>query len=602
MRARRPASSYSVRVWIAPLGEGLKIRIFSIASFGVVVAISLGGCGGGGGSQSALPVPVRATTAPVAPPSATTVRFSITFPAQSSQSSQSSRHGRGRQYVSPGILSLGIAINGGAPTYINAPTNAPNTPTTVTESVPAPPGNDTFFITEYDQAGGGGDLLGKVTQTSNVIVDTANTINITVNGELASFLIQSATTPFIEGSLAAGFTLVGDAPQTFMAVPQDAKGYTIVSPGLVPTVTTISSATQTAIAATQPPAGADTFTLEAPAPTGFITITASGPQLNAAGTAETGTTISTTFKVDALAAFYIADYLVQQVKVFDENGTPLALPSGSFGGVLNPMGLAEIPPSATDPAGSIVLTETSNFISPSLPTVVSFDEAGNAQSLPTAAFPGVSQPLFLGYGAGQLFVPNYNTESLTIYTPTGTQMPTAKGSFPGLLNPVAALYDPDNNDVYVTDFGADSITQYSAAGATIATATTGSHPQGIAYDSVAKNLYVAYGGSDGGVLNLANTPASAQAPVDAGIDEFTPALVSVANGTGDFSNTSANTFFTGIAFDPYTKQFYVGDSGMSKIDAFSEAGAAVTLPTGAFDTIAATGTVPSEPQQILFVP
>jgi DNA-binding beta-propeller fold protein YncE len=544
---------------------------------------------------------------------ATTVQFSITFPAQSAPTSTSSMRrrafvrarnasvGRGRDYVSPGILSLGITINGGTPTYVNAPTDSPNTPTTITETVPAPVGTDTFFITEYDQTNGGGDLLGKVTQTSNVIEGIANVINITVNGELASILIQPSTTPFIEGNLTAGYTLVGDGPQTFMAVPLDAKGYTIVSPGLVPSIA-ISSATPASIAVTQTQTSGNTFTLQAPAPTAFVTITASGNALSADGTTDSGATVTSTIKVDALGAFYIADYFVQQVKVFDENGTPLPLPSTSFAGVLNPMGLAEVPPSSTDPTGSIILTETSNFPNPALPDVVAFDEAGNAQPLPSTAFPNVSQPVFLSYGAGQLFLPDFNSETVTIYNTTGTQMTTATGSFPGLLNPVAALYDPDNGDVYVTNFGADSITQFSATGTMIATATTGSHPQGIAYDSVAKNIYVAYGGSDGGVLNAANTPASVTAPTNSGIDEFTPALASVTIGTGDFSNTSANTFFTGIAFDPYTKQFYVGDSGMSKIDAFSEAGAAVTLPTGAFDTINATGTVASDPQQILFVP
>jgi hypothetical protein len=559
----------------------------------------LSGCGGGGGAMRGL-VPTPSTAAPVVPQAATTVEFSITFPAQNAASSIA-RRARGRDYVSPGILSLGISINGASPTYINSPTNSPNTPTTVTESVVATPGTDTFFITEYDQNNGGGDLLGKVTQTSNVIAGIANVINITVNGQLASIMIQPSTTPFIEGSLSAGYTLVGDGPQTFMAVPLDAKGYTIVAPGLVPSIA-ITSATPGSIAVTQTSTSGNTFTLAAPAPTAFVTITASGPSLNAAGTANSGSTVSTTFKVDALAAFYIADYFVQQVKVFDENGTPLPLPTSAFAGVINPMGLTEVPPSASNPTGSIILTETSNFPSPALPTVVAFDEAGNAQTLPTGAFPNTSQPAFLSYGAGQLFVPDFNTATVTIYSPTGAQTTTATGSFPGLLNPVAALYDPDNGDLYVTNFGADSITQYSATGAKMATATTGSHPQGIAYDSVAKNIYVAYGGSDGGVLNAANTPASVTAPTNSGIDEFTPALASVTIGTGDFSNTSANTFFTGIAFDPYTKQFYVGDSGMSKIDAFTEAGAAVTLPTGAFDTINASGVVASDPQQILFVP
>ena len=194
-------------------------------------------------------------------------------------------------------------------------------------------------------------------------------------------------------------------------------------------------------------------------------------------------------------------------------------------------------------------------------------------------------------------MPSYENSTFSIFDTSGNTVATPAGSFAGLTLPAAAVYDPDNGDIYVTNLGNNTIQSFDANGALIATATTGSKPMGIAYDPVAKNLYVAFAGTLGGALNAPGV----ETPTVGGIDEFTPALTAVTN-TGGFVVASTMSYFTGIAFDPYTKFVYAADAGMSQIDAYSEAGAAQTLPTGAFGTISASNSPPSEPQAILFVP
>jgi DNA-binding beta-propeller fold protein YncE len=557
------------------------LRFRALVRFAAVAALlaSAAGCGGGSSGVSgarAIP-PVPSAPPGTVTPQSTEVTFSVTFPARA-QASAARRH---RAYVSPSIASLSIVIDGAAPIYVNAPAPPATTPQTITTTVPAPPGTDTFAIEEFDKVNGAGNELGEVSMMSAVIEGQDNIIDLTVNGELAKIAIEAVPSPFLEGTLAAGYTLVGYQPETFMAVPEDADDNTIVAPGNIPGIT-VSSATPASIVESST-AATNTFTLQAPAPTAFVAITASGTNLE-------GATVKTSFNVDALAAFYVADYTVQEIRAFDENGTPLTLPATAFPALTNPVGLAFVPGGN----GSIVVTETSNYAQP---LVADYDLNGNAIALSSGAFSGLDQPLFAGYGAGRLYVPNYENSTFSIFDTSGNGIATATGSFSGLTLPAAALYDPDNGDIYITNLGNNTIESFTATGTLIATATTGSKPMAIAYDSVAKNLYVAFAGTLGGALNA----PSVEAPTPGGIDEFTPALAAVTN-TGGFVVASTESYFTGMAFDPYTKYVYAADAGMSKIDAYSEAGAAETLATGAFGTISASNSPPSEPQAILFVP
>jgi DNA-binding beta-propeller fold protein YncE len=546
------------------------------------VAAAFAGCGGGTGSRGISPIPVPSGTSGGITP--TSVSFKITFPAASASSSARRRP----NYISPSIKSLTIAINGGTPIVINAPVLT-GTPQTVTETVPANPGNDTFAIEEYDRAAGAGNELGKVSMMGTVVAGQDNTFDITVNGELAKIAIEAVASPFLEGTLAAGYTLVGYQPETFMAVPEDADGNTIVAPGLIPGIT-VASATQASMEVAQT-ANGNAFTLQAPIPTAFIAITATGTNLE-------GGTVTTSFNADSLAALYVADYLDQKMRVFDENGTPLVLPSTAFTNLINPMGIAFNPAGN----GSLIVTETSDY---EAPIIVSYDLSGNPIAFPSSAFAGIDQPLFASYGAGNYYVPNFYNSTISVFTTSGASVSEPTGAFPAatpcaspaVCEPVASLYDPHNNEVYVTNEGNDTINAYSATGTFIASAATGSAPEGIAFDPNNDDLYVGFAGTLGGALNA----PSVAAPTPGGIDEFTEALATVTN-TGGFVNASTESYFTGMAVDPYDKIVYAADAGMSKIDAFSETGATDTLATGAFSTISSSNAPASEPQAIQFVP
>lgn len=301
--------------------------------------------------------------------------------------------------------------------------------------------------------------------------------------------------------------------------------------------------------------------------------------------------MSPPFNASALAAFYIADFTVQRIRVFDENGTPLVLPSAAFARVSNPEGLAYVP----GVPGMVVVSETAN---PGYPNVVAFDAFGNPEPLPPNAFAGLSRPLFLAYatigGSGRYFVPDYFTNSLAVFDARGSNVRLGSGSFAQMINPVAALYDPHDSEVYVTNGGA-----------------TRSRPIRRAARSreARRSAVIRWAPSSTQTTTRSTWPtagrsaprSTARAPQLAGVTQFseTPAAVS---RPGAFANASASALFTGIAFDPFTKRIYVADAGDSKIDAFTEAGVPVALPAGAFGTISSMTNPKADPMAILFVP
>lgn len=329
----------------------------------------------------------------------------MTFPAQATTGSAARRPA----YISKSIASLSFSINGGAPTILNAP-RPTGSPQTVTSTVDAPPGTDTFAIAEYDSTDGVGNLLGRTIQTRSIVAGTINNIGFTLDGQLAKIAIQSVPDPFVEGSIASGITLVGAAPHAFVAIPQDADGNTIVMPGAVPKIAVASANASAIVAAT---GDGNTFTLAAPAPTGPIAISVSATDLD-------GKTVSAApLQTRALGAFYIADFTVQLIRAFDENGTPLALAPTAFANVTNPEGLAYIPGSP----GTIVVTESAN---PGAPYVVAYDLAGTRDRYRRARSPGSrdrsSSPTrrapMRGSSSFQITLPTHYRSSMRTATPS----------------------------------------------------------------------------------------------------------------------------------------------------------------------------------------
>jgi hypothetical protein len=455
-------------------------------------------------------------------------------------------------------------------------------PQSVTYALPIAPGNHTLSIAEYDASSA---LLGRATQPITIVPAIQNSIAFTLDGNLAKIAIVPTSDPFLEGSLAAGFTLVGDRAQTFTAIPEDADGNRIIAPGAIPPITTKSA--NAAIVDTD--LGNDTFTLYAPAPTAFETITASGTSL-------TGTAVTTTFQADALAAIYVANFTPQTLGVYDENGTALPLAPTSFASLQNPGGIAYVPAATPGAAGSLYITQTADS---SVPSVVKYDTAGNSLSLASTAFSGTAEPLFAGYGlfgsTPAIAIPNENSNSIGIYDLSGNAMTPTSGSFSKLDVPVQVLYDAHDANYYATNLGSATINQYSSTGAPITTGVSaGNATMGEALDTNTNEIYCVFQASalPGETIDGRSVTVGAQLAM---VEAFTEALAPVTLSSTAFVPPTTTAFYAAIAFDPYLKEFFITDAGDNTMVAFTESGTSVTLPTGAFANL-------SDPLGIAIVP
>ena len=150
-------------------------------------------------------------------------RASVTFSMKWSSSQSTAL--RKPQYVSASARSVSVAVNGGAPQYLNAPA------TTLT--VDAEIGSDTFSFVTYDEQNGQGNALGRASVTKTIVAGTANTVSATLNGVVASLGISLAN-----ASPNAGVP----ATSAVNVVAKDADGNAIVGSGDYSTPITLSIA------------------------------------------------------------------------------------------------------------------------------------------------------------------------------------------------------------------------------------------------------------------------------------------------------------------------------------------------------------------------
>jgi hypothetical protein len=556
------------------LGNSIRTKRTALAAALLLSTLSTVACSGAGNAPLAIPAP-RSSAGNGASTPATTLRF--VWPAHPAPTTIRRR----RAYVSPSIASLTIAIDSGAVTTETAPTPT-GSPLTVTYAFSIAPGNHSLSIAEYDATN---NLLGRATQPITIVGGVSNQIAFTLDGNLAQIAIVPTSDPFLEGSLASGFTLVGDRAQTFSAIPEDADGNRIITPGTIPPIATSSA--NSAIVDTD--LGNDTFTLYAPAPTAFQTITASGTSL-------TGTAVTTSFQADALAAIYVANFTPQTIGVYDETGTAIPIAGTSFAGLQNPGGIAYVPATVPGNAGSLYITQTAD--SSTVP-VVKFDTAGNPQTLASTAFPGTAEPLFAGYGlfgsTPAIAIPNENSSSIGIYDLSGNPMTPATGSFSKLDVPVQVLYDAHDADYYATNLGSATINQYSSTGTPIVTGVNaGNATMGETLDTDNDEIYCVFQDQalPGETIGGKEVTVGSQLAM---VEAFTEALSPVSLSSTAFVPPTTTAFYAAIAFDPNLKEFFITDAGDNTMVAFTESGTSVTLPSGAFGNL-------SDPMGIAIVP
>jgi phospholipase C len=132
-------------------------------------------------------------------------------------------------YVSPSTESIAIAVDGGTPSVSNLTPSSPNcvpatenTPLTCTLAVLAPPGNDTFAATTYDQPNGAGNALAQATSQATIDGANVNDLTMTLTGVVASMRLTLADpSPPAQQQAVIGLTVTA----------LDADGNAITGPG-----------------------------------------------------------------------------------------------------------------------------------------------------------------------------------------------------------------------------------------------------------------------------------------------------------------------------------------------------------------------------------
>jgi len=178
----------------------------------VAIAALLAGCGGGGSMPGVVTRPLAQATVQPSPkaPQDVSVSFTIVVPTASGAHAR-----RVPNYVSASTQSASIAVGSATPTTVNCTTTCSGT-------VSAPVGSDTFTVNLYDATNGGGSLLSTGTLTQTIVASTANSVNVTFNGVVASLAVAIANvvSPGTAGSVGVTVNAL------------DADGNTIVGPGV----------------------------------------------------------------------------------------------------------------------------------------------------------------------------------------------------------------------------------------------------------------------------------------------------------------------------------------------------------------------------------
>ena len=393
----------------------LRGAAFALVAVSALFAVT--SCGGGGSSGSpGVPLPK--------PGGASTTSMSVVIHWPAAAASASSR--RHPSYVSPSTKSVSIVVNGSSTTVANNPAFTGMPASTSVVNVNAPVGPDTFLVTSFDQLSAAGNILGQVSVPFTVVLDVANTLSVTLNGNLEKIACQ-AIAPFVTGTTA--MTLVGPAGQLAL-LPEDADGNVIVAPGTIPALAlTPATPSQATVTSTSTP---NEFNVNLLVSGTAVTLNGTGSDLN-------GDAISTTCNITRVPALYVANHGVggasPSITIYPASATSASTPTATLAG--SNTELTAIQFLAVDPKGNLFVT--------------------NQGPLPTATF---------GPDAG--FV--------SIYSPgtgqVGNQAPIA--TIPNINTPEGIAFD-SNNALHVLSIdrvttypsSADGVTAPAAASSTL---------------------------------------------------------------------------------------------------------------------------------------
>jgi hypothetical protein len=538
-------------------------------AFAMLAAFAAGCGGGGGGALSGL---TNSSGGNGGSQSKSLTGFYLHIVIPATGGTQSER--RRPKYISSSTAQLAYSVDGNVQTPIGLTTANPDcsgSPVSCTVPFQIAPGAHTFSFTLQDSSGT--PLSGATNVSYTITAGSANTLNLTLGGIVASIQVQSQTANSnrVTGSSSNGYQIYGNSSVQFAIVLEDADGNTIVGAMPSPSVA--------------PSSGAP-FTIATPtAGTNVWTLTSTYSATNPANSSNTSMTIvaspvpssgpTTNFQTTVGLQLYQPWIFVLNsggggsITAYDEQGNQKTVPAYA---VSTPQGIAiDTSPSTADPSvGDMYVTNVGG------PSVKAFVLATAAPTTLPGSFSGIASPgpaVFDPHN-DQLYVANLASSGQTMQTYSSTGVVGSFSTSTNIANATALAYDSVDNYIFLSSGAGNKIYEFNEAGAQQTTWTTSlSNPSGLAYDPNWGWIFAANKGANS--ITAYNTSGTAQ---------------SLSGFTGLSSPTA-------MLLDPHSKTFYVVNGSTMK--AFTE-----SSTTGTVTSTALSGTFPNlnTPTEILIIP
>lgn len=439
---------------------------------------------------------------------------------------------------------------------------------TIVFSVPA--GKYLFDATTFDGALGRGHALSALLNLpETVFKGTTRFLNLALGGLAKSISVTGRESTGLTGTAATGFSIYGNAVQSFTAVALDADGEILVGPK-APVVTVVSGPGSATTATPSPTSITITSKYNASDPTVPLSTSLKLQALPVAGSG--GTTVALTVPVKLYQPWvYVADYSAGKVVAFDEQGNKKTIASGKF---------------TVPDAGYVLYSPSNNSIyavkyggyasSGSAP--FAFTPTGTAKTL-SGAWTGVAYAgqMTLDTKTNTIYMPNYEggTNGVTAYDLQGNSVTLSPSGFSSMQDGGWLMtYDAVHDQIYGINWSSGVAGAFDASGTPVSSGPFNGidAPYGMAYDPKDDRVYV--GNKTG-----------------ATVYDHSGNTVTV-NGT--WANLPGSATF---AYDPYNDKLYTAayESYTTTVRVYDPEGNAQTLGQGAFGGLSA-------PMGVLVVP
>lgn len=322
-----------------------------------------------------------------------------------------------------------------------------------------PAGKDLFSVTAFDKAKGKGSALAALLKFPRKVAKGKTSLIGFALGGIAKSIDVEPTTDGVQGTT-AGFTIYGNATQTFTIATKDADGNLMLGPK-APQVKVATAPASATLATPAPTVLNFTSTYNPTDPTVPVTTSI---KFQAAPVAKTGgKTLTLTLPITMYEPrIYVADYSAGKILEFDQEGNSITLPAGAF---------------TLPTAGYLVYSPSNKFIYAdeyNSNVIKAFNLNGTEQTL-SGTFTGLDYPgqLALDTKNNLIYVPNYSattTGQVTVYNLQGVQQTTSPGAFAAMENGAWLMsYDPVHDRLYGFNYGTSGGGAWNAAGTLVST-------------------------------------------------------------------------------------------------------------------------------------